>query len=453
MGARSSFPTATRSAKHVMRVSFAAVIALSTTLIGGCGDDGVMSRFMLKPDRIIVERRPDPVYDRLFPYYVELCATSQFRSKLKGEGGVAGHAVMYIKGACKDEQAPYPQLRRCRVAATDLDDPEHGAGVSVGRWFRNVNWVAIPGYELFYQGNLKSGERLTQAHFEATVRHAIDGGIYKGVEFHDYPSAGVAAGLASFIANEGIGTDFALQFARSVFCARLPVTEPMLDEVIAFLNDKNREYAEGEADYNWSVWADNCSHTLRNALAAANIWSPLSVRAVKFRQLFNFAVPANEFVNLAELGTEGALDNYREIQQDGPERDALHGFHWLPTRHGALLKTLPVHEPNDLYDTTFRLFTLQSPFRMGKTQHAIDLLSDERFVDLGTNLHHFRDKYEAILASHDERRDMLASVRGTPYRRVERLFYDYIKAQRAEVVSMLDKLSALESQPDAPTPK
>ena len=87
---------------------------------------------MLKPDRIIVERRPDRVYDQLFPYYVELCATSQFRSKLKGEGGVAGHAVMYIKGACKDEQASFPQLRRCRVAATELSDPEHGAGVSVG---------------------------------------------------------------------------------------------------------------------------------------------------------------------------------------------------------------------------------------------------------------------------------------------------------------------------------
>ena len=87
----------------VMRRVFATVVAVSATLLSGCGEDGVMSRFMLKPDRIIVERRPDPVYERLFPYYVELCATSQFRSKLKGEGGVAGHAVMYIKGACKDE--------------------------------------------------------------------------------------------------------------------------------------------------------------------------------------------------------------------------------------------------------------------------------------------------------------------------------------------------------------
>src|SRR5271166_2968578 len=428
----------------------AAIVAVFAILVSGCGEEGVMSRFMLKPDRIIVERRPDPVYDQLFPYYVELCATSQFRSKMKGEGGVAGHAVMYIKGACKDEDAPFPQLRRCRVAATELDDPEHGAGDSVGRWFRNVNWVAVPGYELFYQGNLKNGEPLTEAHFKATVHNAVDKGVYKGVEFHDAPSVGTGASVEDFVATEGIGTDLALQFARSVFCARLPVTEPMLEEIIAFLNDKNREYAEGDADYNWSVWADNCSHTLRNALAAANIWSPLSVRAVKLRQIFNLAIPANEFVNLAELMTQGDIGDYRAILSDGPLRDAFHEFHWLPTEPGALLKTLPVHEPNDLYDTAFRLFTLQSPFRMGKTQHAIELLSDARFVDLGTNLRYFQDKYDAILASRNESRDALASVRGTPYRRIQRLHYDYIKSQRAETESMLNRLSELESSPAEP---
>ena len=431
-------------------ISAAVLFAGLTLLLGGCGDNGIISRFMLKPDRIIVERRPDPAYDQLFPYYVELCATSQFRSKLKGEGGLAGHAVMYIKGACKDEEASFPQLRRCHVAATDLYDPEHGAGVSVGRWFQNVNWVAIPGYDLFYQGNLKFGEPLTQAHFEATVRDVISKGVYQGVRFHTSPSVGANPNLEDFIAQEGIGTDLALQFARSVFCARVPITEPMLDEIIAFLNDKNREYFEGEANYNWDVWADNCAHTLRNALAAANIWSPLSVRAVKFRQIFNLAVPANEFVNLAELSTEGNLEDYREIQRDAPERDALHEFHWLPTRHGALLKTLPVHEPNDLYDTTFRLFALQSPFRMGKTQRAIDLLSDAHFVNLGANLRHFHEKYDAILASHDEWHDSLASVRGTPYRRMERLYSQYIRAQRSEVEGMLNRLSSLEDQADRP---
>jgi hypothetical protein len=183
-------------------------------------------------------------------------------------------------------------------------------------------------------------------------------------------------------------------------------------------------------------------------LAAANIWSPLSVRTVKFRQLFNLAVPANEFVNLAELGNEGNIDDYVQIQEEGPRRDALHEFGWLPTRHGALLKTLPIHDPNDLFDTTFRLFTLQSPLRMGKTNHAIELLSDDRFVNLSANLRYFLGKYESILARHDERRDALASVRGTPYRRVQRLFYDYIGAQRVEAKSMLDRLSAMDARPD-----
>jgi hypothetical protein len=75
------------------------------------------------------------------------------------------------------------------------------------------------------------------------------------------------------------------------------------------------------------------------------------------------------------------------------------------------------------------------------------LLSDDRFVNLGSNLRYFRDQYDAILAMDDERRDRLASVRGTPYRRVQRLHYQYIKAQRAEVHSMLDRLPTLESLP------
>ena len=418
------------------------VMLCAIALIGGCGQHGVMSRFMLTPDRIIIERRPDPVYDQLFPYYVELCATSQFRSSEKGRGGVTGHAVMYIKGACKDEQAAFPLLRRCRVIATDLDDPEHGAGISVGRWFRNVNRVAVPGYALFFRGNLQRGQRLTQAHFDATVREAIAKGVYHGVEFHDYPTSQDTRSLEDFVKHHSIGTDLAHQFARSVFCARVPVTEPMLDEVTAFLNDKNREYARGEADYNWSLLADNCVHTVRNALAAANVWSPLSVREVKLLHLLNLAVPANEFVNLAELGTEGNIEDYRHIQADGPQRDALHEFGWLPTRHGALLKTLAVHEPNDLYETRFRLFTLQSPLRMGKTRHAVELLSDERFVDLAANLRYFRDKYNAILAGCQDPSNGLASVRGTPYRRGERLYCAYIEAQRDETVTMLNRMAA-----------
>jgi hypothetical protein len=90
---------------------------------------------------------------------------------------------------------------------------------------------------------------------------------------------------------------------------------------------------------------------------------------------------------------------------------------------------------------------------MGKTQRAINLLSDERFVNLDANLRYFHEKYDTILANHDEGRDRLASVRGTPYRRIERLYHEYIRAQRAEVEGMLDRLSSLEDQVDAPKSK
>jgi hypothetical protein len=152
-------------------------LALLLTLLGGCGDDGIIGRLLLKPGHVIIERRPDPAYERLFPYYVELCAGSQFRGKVAGAGGVAGHAVMYLKGACKDDDARFPLLRRCRVAATRLDDPEHGAGISVNRWFKNVNWVAVPGHDLFYAGNLQPGERLAQARFDAVEQEVIAEGI------------------------------------------------------------------------------------------------------------------------------------------------------------------------------------------------------------------------------------------------------------------------------------
>src|SRR5262249_22713928 len=46
----------------------------------------------------------------------------------------------------------------------------------------------------------------------------------------------------------------------------------------------------------------------------------LSVRTTKIRQIFNLAVPANEFVNLAELMTQGDIEDYRDILRDGPRR-------------------------------------------------------------------------------------------------------------------------------------
>jgi hypothetical protein len=130
------------------------------------------------------------------------------------------------------------------------------------------------------------------------------------VEIHSEPET---AGLTprEFVADHSIGTDFALRFGRSVFCARLPMREEMLRRAGEYLNGLNDEYYSGEADYQWSGYSDDCVHALHNALAAAGVWGPKSIQGTKLRQFFNLAVPANTFVELAPLASEYPIEAVR----------------------------------------------------------------------------------------------------------------------------------------------
>jgi hypothetical protein len=435
-----------RGRRRAARVALAALaLALVAAALGWSPLAALAARLTISPDSIIAEQRPDEIYEALFPRYAEICATSQWNKLVGGQGNPFGHAIIYLKGACRDETAPFPQLRRCARVATSTNDPEHGAGVSVGRFFRNVNWVAIPGYALTFDGLAEPGARVTEALLDETVRHVVDLGLFDGVELHAPYDASTPEALGAFVAAHSAGTDFALRYARNVFCARMPIEEGQLDEAIAFLNDKNREYATGEADYEWSLFNHNCVHTVRNALAAANVWSPISVGEVKLRALLNLAVPANEFVNLALRGAEGPLGDVDEVMDDGPARDALHEFGWLPQRHGALVKFLPALPDNDLFSPEFRLFAVQSLLRMGATAATVRMMSDPAYTDLETNLRRFRDIYADIEARSEQARDPLASVRGDPERRALRLHLDYIRAQRAETEALLERVVELKA--------
>ena len=395
-----------------------------------------------KASEPIPEIQPDPVYEALFLNYVELCAVSQLRSLEYGEGGVPGHAVLYIKGACKDEQAPYPRLRPCRRQASKGGDSEHGVGVSVNKWFRSVNWVAVPGRKLFFDGNLEAGERLDQAAFDAALRASIEAGVFNGVDFHDdTPTRDGANSLESRVAAGSLVTDFALRFGRTIGCARLPVTAEMVVEMIEYLNGINDEYANGTADYDWSGYSDNCVHLVRNALAAASIWRPISVRATQLRQIFNLAVPANEFVNLAEHGAHGPLANSRAVYRDDEARDSLLDFDWLPRRHGALMLVLPVHANNALYDTRFRLFVLENLLTSSVSRKVDALAEDPRFTQLEPNLRHFREVYSEILTDRDK---LIAGgflpLRSMRYLRPTKRYFGYVERQLAEVDAMLAEL-------------
>jgi hypothetical protein len=402
--------------------------------------ENTWERLLFAPAEPFTRHEPDARYDTLFPYYVELCATTQFRSDTKGTGGTPGHAVMYLKGACRDKDAPYPKLRRCASGGGSAGEPEHGAGVSVNRWFRNVNWVAFDGRAQFYGDEGGRAETVTEARIEAAARQAIADGVYRGVELWPYPGEPPQPDLFDFVVRHSAVTDFALLYGRSALCGRVPVRAEMLDEVIDFLNDLNREFATGAADYRWSGYHDNCVHALANALAAASMREPIGVWHTRLRQVFHMAVPANEAIGLAELGTNGPVDQYSKIFDDDAMRNGLLEFGWLPTRQGAMLVSLPVHPENQIFDTQPRLLVFQGAVTARTTRRLLKLLDDPRATELDANLRHFRELYGGILADR-ERQEAKAELRGDRYRRARRRYYSVIEAELREVERMQAELA------------
>ena len=386
---------------------------------------------------------PDARYDALFPYYLELCAVTQIRPNFAPHGGTPGHAAMYLKGACRDSSTEFPTLKVCDDRV-DLTDPESGSGISVNKMLSNVNWVATPGKRLFYHGDLDPGEVLNVDSGIAAIYAAEAAGVFQGVSVHESylpESDDDEDALIYLAAAETLGTDFALDFGRTVYCARLPLGRAQLAGVLEYLNDLNRDYALGGRNYSWNGYNDNCSHTLHNSLAAAGVWKPKSIASFRLGQLANLSVPANEFIDLALLMTSFPIDDLDAILADPVLRKTLARRSWLPTRHGALLQVLPIHQPNDLYETDAAIFMLTHPFRKGKTENVGAMLGDPHLTDLETNLLHFQQLYSRVLAEQPSEAELLE---GKPADgRARRHYYAYITQQLADVNRKLEQLEAL----------
>ncbi len=408
-----------------------AIAALLLTLMTGCAPTQSL---------IVPTIQSPPAYDELFPYYVEACAVSQIRPLKAPDGGSVGHAVVYLKGVCSDTDAAYPRIEMCDPRAVDLKDSESGVGISVNKFFKSINWIAVPGKRLFYHGNLDAGELLTKELYWETVREALRLGVFRGVEFHEKYMQNKPRDMSAqdFIASESLGTDYAMKFGRSIFCTRLPVTASMMEDVIAFLNDLNREYAEGEAHYDWSGYHDNCSHTVRNSLANADVWEKKPIRVIKLRQMFHMAIPANEFINLAFLSTDFPVEDFSRVYDDTIKRRSLLERNWLPTRHGALLQTIGVHLENELYDPKLRILVLEEPLLKPKRKRIRSMLGQDRYTDLEANLLWWKDRYDSILANRPE--DLQAKSWTKLYKEAASRYYEYIEVQRADVAQKLDSL-------------
>ena len=416
----------------------AVAIALCAALVVLAGCPRIGGPLARSSDRVVPLRLPEPAYEELFPYYAEVCAVSRFDRLGVEHGGAAGHAVLYLKGACRDEGAPFPTLRMCPEVVNDVWDPRHGVGVSVNAAYQNVNWVAYPGRRLFFNGNLARGQTLTQEHFDATIRAIVDSGVLRGVEVDEarLVFTHAEAPLEERLAESLIGTDVAIRFARSVWCASVPLGRAQLERAVGHLNQLNQRYTSGESSFSYSLYYDNCLRALHDSLAAAGVWEPVKERSRFLGQVFEMRVPANELIHLAERITRFPVEDFDAVRRDAAASASLRDFGWLPSRPGALLMTAPVHRPNELYDTSLQMFVVEGPGELA-TGRLEEIIEDGRFTQLEPNLLYYEERYREILARGG---DSGWRPRSEEDRELRARYDAYVAAQLEEVRELLRRL-------------
>lgn len=337
-------------------------------------------------------------YARLHPYYAEFCALSEIKKKPSAgaeiRGGIGGHAVFYLHGACRVEGAGYPVLQVCPGEA-----PADGVGLSMNQHFRNAKWVATPGRTFFYEGAAPGAAGLTQTAYERTQAEAKRLGIYDGIEFHGAAYAAMPPGWSrrDWQYEVSASTDYAVGMGRGRYCARVAATPAQMERMVAFLNGQNAMHRAGPA-FQWSVFRDNCIHLAHNALAAAGFWDEWPTNQPVLLAMLSFPVPRNEFVNVVRRANAALPADPMTVFRDPAARRALLEFGVLPTAPGALASSHPPQRPNAVYDTDVGLIFFDDPV-VGAYQGWFDrIFATPRFHDMDANEAHFTTAYASALA-------------------------------------------------------
>ena len=414
---------------------FACALTIAIALPGCISTDFLAPRTMID----------ESLYTSIYPYFAEFCAVSEF-SKKKGSdvdldsGGPGGHAVFYLNGACRVQDAGYPELALC-------DDPPdrmagRGVGISVNEHYRNANWVATEGRDFFYDGAIAPGEGVTRAGYARTQEQAKAMGILDGVVFHRKALTDKPAGMSErdFMYEVSVATDYGIDLARDRYCARVPLDRGRMSTIVHYLNALNEPYRTGRAEFRWNVLRDNCAYLAHNALASVGFWPMWSTERPLLVAAFSFPVPKNEFVNLMRRTNDMDISGPEALYADDQARTALLEQGRLLTQPGALAEARPVMRPNEVYGTNLRLIFYDDP-TFGHYQHRFEQIFHEpRYTDLGSNLMHFSTLYATILARH--RKPDASPARAA----FDRRYDDAIGREKATVDATLARLRGAAGQ-------
>jgi hypothetical protein len=395
-------------------------------------------------------------YNDLYPTYAEVCAVSQIEQVGQAEGGYAGHGVMYLKGACRDTRVGYPRLALCEDLGRDPKAPTSEVAISVDQVFSNVNWVAVDDKAFFFSGNLGPDDKIGPDALAAAEKKAIDSGIFKGVKFHEsyrqsFLSANHLTSISDeeFLAQEAIGTDYALDFGRNVYCSRFPLPaiqgKPvLLKAVIDYLNALNDRYQKTN-DYEWNAYGDNCTHIPHNALAAAGIVDPIAMDQFFPIQLFSLAVPANEFVGLTSLQNDPALDDLSAMGRTAHVPDNLINRNWIPVQPGGLVELFPMHlRSNVEFEKSPGILLLSIPILAPNDAEFDRVQKDPKYTDVLENLKWFAERYEAAIEHQHSKAffEWTLQALDPGFNEFYDKYYAYVSEQLTKVKAEIAEISA-----------
>ncbi len=392
-------------------------------------------------------------YAALYPYYAETCALSQIEKKpgfgVSLSGGVGGHNVMYLRGACRKPGQGYPVLELCdELTPKPAID---GVGVTVNGHFSNAMWVAVDGRDFFFDGDLGPGQPVDRDSYAAVQERALAMGIYNGIDFHEEYFADMPAQFtrADFRYEISVATDYAISFARNRYCARVPLSRAQMRKSIDYLNALNEPYRQPGKVFEWNVLTRNCSHVNHNTLAAAGVWFEWPMDRFILISAFDFPVPKNEFVNLMQRTNELPIDDPGALYKDQHARAMLMTEGRLPTAPGAIADLGIVRVPNEIYATNSRIIFYDEALTGSFQRRFNTILSQPRYFRLRDNLEYFAELYQKIAAerlpveTYVAQHANIASRDIDDFRAFYRRYNEYIDEQLHEVRGKIAQLNEL----------
>jgi len=326
--------------------------------------------------------------------YVELCTGDRYLSKNYGDGNIAGHALIYVNGLCKDMGKDFPQVKIC-----DDQDNHKGVGVSLDAAFKNVKWMAVPTRELALFGDYGKN-RVDDAVIQKIFKKAKEYKVFENVKIAE---SAIPKGVLDYTSDKidqytlySIGTGIAFNTARNMNCVKTKVGPQQLENLSLYLNGINEEYYSGEKTYEWSL-SDNCTHLTTNAFASAGIVRERRAKTKRniISNLFTLTLPKSEFLKLVRRVNKRTFSP-RIVWENEKYRNFFNQYNRLPWTYGNLVSKYEIIKNNDFFNTEGG-----SLFALPTIGMSLKKVERKRYTNEIYNLESYKKKiYKALKSPH-----------------------------------------------------